>query len=169
MSFLRMSDLILALLVASGAPAPTFSVQAGWRLSQSLAALDRSAARTGALSHWSRDVRERIGLPVEVYTREGETTLVAASEALIRLQTDGYLSRTGRGTRVQLLPTDRATTLGRRILFSMPARDAELVYEEGRRLAITLEASSNTWLRHPSDISDLSGNPGRRLQVAPGL
>ena len=81
---------------------------------------------------------------------------------------EGWLERSGEGTRTELVVAESYRLRGRRALFGMEAGDAEQIYEAGRILANRLSTSSKKWRSFESDSTRWSASPGNRRHVAAG-
>jgi hypothetical protein len=80
----------------------------------------------------------------------------------------GWLRRSGSGTRSELIVDETYTFRGRRTLYGMEADDARRIYQAGRIFANRLSTSSKKWLSSEPVSTSRSGNPGSRRHVSVG-
>lgn len=160
-----LSDLPAMLLVAGNVDA--FSQMAQWRLNEALCDLEARATETGQLPWWKRERVDSVpwGPTICTFTPEGAETFDHTVAELLRR---GILERDGDSLDGYFRVTEAGYRLGRARLFGVPAQDAPLLYQAGRRLATRLSASSKNWDRSAASRMSRSCKPGRRRQVSPG-
>lgn len=161
-----MSDLLLALLAAGQVKAFTEASQ--WRLNESLVALDEAARRQDRLCEWPRSTTDLVGCRGAVVMPRPGAADASFRQGLQELLGDGLLVRHGLGPSTELVVQDEAEAWGRRVLFSLPGGDAELLYVEGRNVARRLSTSAKNWARSASESTTRSASSGRRLQLVVG-
>ena len=126
----------------------------------------------GEIDRFAEMARWRIGESLTDLTPQwGHDCLVTErliQETIGEALQEGWIERTGEGTRAELVVSQSYSSIGRRALFTAQPEEAEEVYRAGRMLANRLATSSKKWRSSDSESTSRSANPGRRLKDVVG-
>lgn len=160
-------SLLCAVLTAGGVDA--FPAPGTWRLNEALRQLDHAAATTGTLTWWQRSTHQVVGRAAAVLTQQPDGAAISTDLAVQQMLGSGLLSAAGRGSAMKFSLTDSGQRHGRRLLFTLPPDEADLIYLAGRSAANRLSASSKNWDNSPWVPTSRSVSPRKRLQPVPGM